>query len=475
MATVDRRSLRLVFDKFDADASGHVSTAEMTAMLKEINVQKTPAEIAKMMKDADPDGSGEIDFEEFVAAVQKQMASGGDFASVFTNAAGVFGFLNPMNWFGGDTATTSPTSVPPPAKNSSNPSVPKAAAAPPVATSSFAAVPAASLSPAAAQNQPSGGTLTRTVVAPSVPKGAAAGTTSLFDHYASTDAMSTKKVGHQWTRTTRLRSNGIKLNCYVNTEVNRGRATVISLPEDCDTLAEVMPKVQQCMQLDRRLMYAAELYLPDGQKINSFEDLEKAARLDTAIIVGCGEPFDPTSIPFDILQFYREGGGRSAAKKVKRMLQEKKREEAMDKADTVRASGHGLTPVAVITSRNANVEINRQQANIQRHEYMEQLMYRAAQEKELMDRVQQNNAMHKLEQEEARARKQEYERERFEMLAYQRQLQKEEAERKKDEMKKKMDTMHKKVKSDFENSAFYIKSKKMANISRAGSSKGVKL
>ena len=32
------------------------------------------------------------------------------------------------------------------------------------------------------------------------------------------------------------------------------------------------------------------------------------------------------------------------------------------------------------------------------------LMYRAAQEKELMDRVQQNNAMHKLEQEEARAR-----------------------------------------------------------------------
>ena len=72
-----------MFDKFDADASGHVSTAEMTAMLKEINVQKTPAEIAKMMKDADPDGSGEIDFEEFVAAVQMQMASGGDFANVF--------------------------------------------------------------------------------------------------------------------------------------------------------------------------------------------------------------------------------------------------------------------------------------------------------------------------------------------------------------------------------------------------------
>ena len=94
MATIDRKLLRLVFDKFDADASGRVSTAEMSAMLKEIKLKKTPAEIAKMMTDADRDDDGEIDFEEFVAAVQKQTTSGGDFANVFINAGGFFGFLN---------------------------------------------------------------------------------------------------------------------------------------------------------------------------------------------------------------------------------------------------------------------------------------------------------------------------------------------------------------------------------------------
>ena len=39
---------------------------------------------------------------------------------------------------------------------------------------------------------------------------------------------------------------------------------------------------------------------------------------------------------------------------------------------------------------------------MQRQEYMEQLMYRAAQQKSLMDRVHQNNMMHKIEQDEVR-------------------------------------------------------------------------
>jgi hypothetical protein len=44
-----------------------------------------------------------------------------------------------------------------------------------------------------------------------------------------------------------------------------------------------------------------------------------------------------------------------------------------------------------------------------RHEYMEQLMYRASQQQELISRVQQNNAMHKLERNESKARRQTYE------------------------------------------------------------------
>ena len=46
-----------------------------------------------------------------------------------------------------------------------------------------------------------------------------------------------------------------------------------------------------------------------GNDANSFR-LPGYARLDTAIIVGCGEAFDATTIPYDILEAYLHGGGR---------------------------------------------------------------------------------------------------------------------------------------------------------------------
>jgi len=300
-------------------------------------------------------------------------------------------------------------------------------------------------------------------------------TDSLFDRYSASpsDAHAQRDLGHGQTRTTRLRATGVKLSVYLNTEVDRGRATVISLPEECDTLGEVLPKIQQSMQLDRRMMYAAELYLPDGTKINTYKQLIDAAALDTAIVVGCGEPFDPSTIPYDILEFHLQGGGRQAAKKVKKQLQDKRKEEALEKADSVRASGHGLDSVAASTSRMNTIESNREQANFQRQEYMDQLMYRAAQQKDLMDRVHHNNILHKMEQEESRAKREEFERIRLETLNDQRRLDKEISDAKKAEQKAKIKVMHDKVKHDFENSGFYKKSKRLANISRGGSSKKV--
>jgi len=299
---------------------------------------------------------------------------------------------------------------------------------------------------------------------------------SLYDKYMSpSESRANRKLGHGETRTTRLRATGVKLSVYLNTEVDRGRATVISLPEDCDTLGEVLPKIQQQMQLDKRMCYAAELYLPDGTKITSYKALIDAAALDTAIVVGCGEPFDPSTIPYDILEFHLQGGGREAAKKVKRQLQGKRKEEALEKADTVRASGHGLDSRAAVTSREQTQEENREQANMQRQEYMEQLMYRAAQQKDMMDRVHQSNIMAKLEQDEMRAKREEFERVRLETLAEQRRYDKEVQEMKKAEAQGKIKQMHDKVKTDFESSGFYKKSKRLANISRGGSSKGVKV
>ena len=97
-----RQKLRPVFDKFDVDHSGSVSTSEMGKMLSQIGMHKSPEELKQLMVEADPDGSGEIDFNEFVAVLSKQMKDGGGgLFSVFTGASSLFGFLNPLSWFGG--------------------------------------------------------------------------------------------------------------------------------------------------------------------------------------------------------------------------------------------------------------------------------------------------------------------------------------------------------------------------------------
>ena len=191
--------------------------------------------------------------------------------------------------------------------------------------------------------------------------------TSLFDRYADSPSGSPTrrfKVGHMQTKTSALRATGVRLACYLNTEVNRARSTIIHLPEECDTMGEVLPKIQASMKLDKRMKYVAELFLPDGEKIHTFQQLTNAAYLNTAIIVGCGEPFDPSSVPYDILEFHMHGGGRGAALQVKKGLAERKLIEAHDKADTVRASGHGLDSIAAMSSRIEKIESNRERAHV---------------------------------------------------------------------------------------------------------------
>ena len=82
-------ALRKVFNAFDANGSGTDDVTEMKQMIKKLNISLTPVEVGVLMKEADPDGSGEIDFEEFSTILRKQLkdGKGGGLAKVATRRA----------------------------------------------------------------------------------------------------------------------------------------------------------------------------------------------------------------------------------------------------------------------------------------------------------------------------------------------------------------------------------------------------
>ena len=74
---VSTSQLRMVFDKFDTDKSGAVSASEMADMFKLLKIDCPPSKLKQLMVEADPDGSGYIEFEEFKTVLQKQLKEGG--------------------------------------------------------------------------------------------------------------------------------------------------------------------------------------------------------------------------------------------------------------------------------------------------------------------------------------------------------------------------------------------------------------
>eukprot|EP01065_Artemidia_motanka_P027447 TRINITY_DN32650_c0_g1_i1.p1 TRINITY_DN32650_c0_g1~~TRINITY_DN32650_c0_g1_i1.p1 ORF type:complete len:282 (+),score=95.94 TRINITY_DN32650_c0_g1_i1:79-846(+) len=58
--------LRECFNHFDKDGSGSIDVSELREVFRAFGQEMTEAELDNMMKDVDDDGSGEIEFEEFL-------------------------------------------------------------------------------------------------------------------------------------------------------------------------------------------------------------------------------------------------------------------------------------------------------------------------------------------------------------------------------------------------------------------------
>ena len=67
------RKAREMFDHFDRDGNGAITTAELAELLRSLGKSGDPAEVAQLMASADLDRDGSIDFSEFLSLAGRWM------------------------------------------------------------------------------------------------------------------------------------------------------------------------------------------------------------------------------------------------------------------------------------------------------------------------------------------------------------------------------------------------------------------
>eukprot|EP00061_Rhincodon_typus_P015468 g43158.t1 len=64
---------KAAFDMFDADGGGDISTRELGQVMRILGQNPTREELDAIIEEVDEDGSGTIDFEEFLVMMVRQM------------------------------------------------------------------------------------------------------------------------------------------------------------------------------------------------------------------------------------------------------------------------------------------------------------------------------------------------------------------------------------------------------------------
>ena len=67
------QAFRETFDFFDKDGGGSINTSEIGDVLRALGQRPTKAELAQMVREVDADGSGDVDFAEFLAMMLRKI------------------------------------------------------------------------------------------------------------------------------------------------------------------------------------------------------------------------------------------------------------------------------------------------------------------------------------------------------------------------------------------------------------------
>ncbi|CCC67675.1 hypothetical protein NCAS_0A11170 [Naumovozyma castellii] len=63
------------FDLFDRDHNGSISASELATVMKSLGLSPTEAEVTDLMNEIDVDGNHQIEFDEFLALMSRQLKS----------------------------------------------------------------------------------------------------------------------------------------------------------------------------------------------------------------------------------------------------------------------------------------------------------------------------------------------------------------------------------------------------------------
>jgi len=74
MEQLNESKIKEMFDLFDADGGGSIDVGELTHALVNLGISDTKDEIDRLVAQIDADGSGEIEYEEFVEVMHQLMS-----------------------------------------------------------------------------------------------------------------------------------------------------------------------------------------------------------------------------------------------------------------------------------------------------------------------------------------------------------------------------------------------------------------